>query len=92
MGSFARTAVSAVLLLGAGIAGAGQALALPLDPAVATNAAVQAEKVGWVCGPFRCHPWGWGGYWGPGPWGPRPWAWHRPVVRCGPYHCWRQIS
>ena len=56
MGSFARTAFSAVLLLGTSIAGAGQASALPLDPAVATLAPVQAEKIGWVCGPFHCHP------------------------------------
>jgi hypothetical protein len=48
MGSLARTAGAAVLVLGAGTAGVGQASALLLDAA--------------------------------------------PIVRCGPYHCWRQIS
>jgi hypothetical protein len=63
--------------------------AAPIDGIVAsdTDAGALVQKAWFGCGPYRC---GWHpnryfarrfGFWRP-----------RPVVRCGPYHCWRRVS
>ena len=63
-------------------------IAMPIDGIVASDADAGSlvQKAWFGCGPYRC---GWHRrYWGPrfGYWRPHP------VVRCGPYHCWRRIS
>jgi hypothetical protein len=87
-------------IIGTGVVVAGLALgpaasraadiATPQDGIVASDADGDAgslvQKAWFGCGPYRCgwHPRRY--------WGPRVGWWHpHPVVRCGPYHCWRRF-
>lgn len=63
-------------------------IAMPIDGIVASDAGAGTllQKAWFGCGPYRCG-------WHPNYRSPRVGWWRpHPVVRCGPYHCWRRVS
>ncbi|MFI5011051.1 MAG: hypothetical protein ACHQAY_01765 [Hyphomicrobiales bacterium] len=91
-GTFVKMVGAAALVAGVAFGSTASraaefATSAPFDGIVASDADAGSllRKVRFGCGPAYCG-------WHPGYFGPRFGYWRpAPVVRCGPYHCWRRI-